>query len=469
MVTKQKVNQSEPETVQDYLLQKVGFTPWGSQKPILECNKRFMLVAGGDQAGKSVGASKKLLLRWYEDNEKWDETILYWLVAIDYEGCRQEFDFIVEDFTTLFGQSAVKHTNRIDPGTIELIVPGEKRPRMKIETKSAKDPRTLRMKAPHGIVACEASQLDLETYNRMSLRVGPKRGWLYMSGSFEGSLGWYPSLWNAWRGPWPDRQSFSIKTEDNLYLFPGGADDPEILRMKTDASDDYIQERMMGLPSPPKGIVFHEIRADIHVRDIEYTPGEPVHLWIDPGYGSAAAIMVYQIIDEQVRGIDEVYEVGLVASELIQICQERPWWKDVRFGVVDAYGKQHHNMRAVAEVWSAPPPEGAGLYLSSQKVDQKEGIERFRGFLKPNPLTGEPKIVWNVKCKGILSELGLMPNPFDGQTKVYRWKTDREGNIVGDTPENKHNDGIKATIYGLVDNYGYSSVRSGGSFSVKRF
>ena len=62
-----------------------------------------------------------------------------------------------------------------------------------------------------------------------------------------------------------------------------------------------------------------------------------------------------------------------------------------------------------------------------------------------------------------------MPNPFDGQTKVYRWKTDREGNIVGDTPENKHNDGIKATIYGLVDNYGYSSVRSGGSFSVKRF
>ena len=51
-----------------------------------------------------------------------------------------------------------------------------------------------------------------------------------------------------------------------------------------------------------------------------------------------------------------------------------------------------------------------------------------------------------------------MPSPMDGQTRAYRWKVDREGNIVGQTPDDKNNHGVKADIYGIVERYGFGYV-----------
>ena len=67
--------------LRDYLFSKVGFTPTKEQKVILESDYRFNLVAGGEQAGKSLIASKYLLGRFAETEERG----LYWLVAADYE------------------------------------------------------------------------------------------------------------------------------------------------------------------------------------------------------------------------------------------------------------------------------------------------------------------------------------------------------------------------------------------------
>jgi len=59
----------------------------------------------------------------------------------------------------------------------------------------------------------------------------------------------------------------------------------------------------------------------------------------------------------------------------------------------------------------------------------------------------------------LISELGGCPNPKDGQTRVYKWKMDREGNVVGDVPEDKNCDATKAIIYGLIDLFGYSTAQ----------
>ena len=78
----------------DYLFSKLEFDPTAKQKPIVECRKRFILVAGGEQAGKSMVASKYLVSRFLEN----EEPGLYWLVAADYERTRAEFDYLVQDF-----------------------------------------------------------------------------------------------------------------------------------------------------------------------------------------------------------------------------------------------------------------------------------------------------------------------------------------------------------------------------------
>jgi hypothetical protein len=440
-------------SVNEYIFSRLEFMPTPIQADILRSKKRFVLVAGGEQAGKSMVASKYLISRFLENEGRG----LYWLVAADYERTRAEFDYLVEDFATLGILSEV--SKRVDPGRI-LLADGTK-----IETKSAKDPRTLAMRAPDGIIGCEASQLDLNSYHRLRSRVAPKRGWLFLSGTFEGSLGWYPQLFASWQAGGEDEKAFSLPSYSNTHLYPQGARDPEILRLKAVASDEFFMERIQGIPCPPSGLVFGEFRADLHTdSEAVYVKGEPVYLWMDPGYAGAYAVEAVQEINGQLCVFDEVYERGLTTEEVITAVTNRPWWPDVHSGTIDIAGYQHQAMSAPAEMWM----EKTGIYLDAQKIRINEGTERLKGFMKTDPVTSRPGIVINPECRGILSEFGAVPSPFDGQTHAYRWKSDRDGNIVGETPDDKNNHGIKAVIYGLVSRFGYGMVQNREFIKIRR-
>ena len=431
----------------------VDFEPTDLQKRILNSDKRFILVAGGEQAGKSMVASKFLLQKFLTD----ESPGLYWLVAADYERTRAEFEYLSQDFAKIGILAEV--SKRVDPGRI-VLADGTR-----IETKSAKDPRTLAMRAPNGILGCEASQLDLETFYRLRGRCAPKAGWLFLGGTFESSLGWYPQTFSTWESGVGEEQSYSLPSYSNFHLYPGGREDPEIKRLEAFASDDFFMERIEGRPVPPRGLVFNEFRASIHSGEVEYVPNEPVHIWMDPGYAGGYALEAVQIIDDTVRVFDEIYEIGLVTEEMADIAMAKPWWKDVQYGVIDIAGRQHQAMPAPAEVWLSK----TGLYLASEKVPINDGTERLKSFLKVDPITGYPRITIDAKCKGVLSEFGAVPNPFNNQTQAYRWKQDREGNIVGNTPEDKYNHGIKALIYGLVHHFGFSYSADRQKIKVKHW
>jgi len=444
------------------LFDAVDFVPTQPQSEILAADKRFVLVTGGEQAGKSMMASKFLLYRWLDvatqiEKGEIEGPGLFWLVAADYERTRAEFQYLVQDFASL---GLLKESSkRVDPGIILLADDTQ------IKTKSARDPRTLAMEAPHGIVGCEASQLDLETFYRLRSRCAPRKAWMLLTGTMEGSLGWYPQLRQAWAHGVGDEIAFSLPSYTNTHLYPGGKDDPEIQRLKELSSDDFYMERIEGIPMPPRGLVFPEFRADIHVKEVNYVPEEPVYLWMDPGYAGAYAIVASQEINGVVQIFDEVYETGLITSQMIDVCKTRPWWKDVHGGAIDIAGTQHQAMAAPVEVWSS---EG-GLYLNSRRVRINEGIERMKSFLKVDPLINVPKLVIHPECHGILSEFGAAPSPLDGQTRAYRWKMDRDGMIVGEEPDDRNNHAIKATIYGLVDRYGFVQSQDRRVIKVKRW
>ena len=273
-------------------------------------------------------------------------------------------------------------------------------------------------------------------------------------------------MFTAWaNGADKDARAYSLPSYTNVHLYPGGATDPEILKLRDFSSDDFYMERIEGKPSPPQGLVFPEFRPDAHIADVEYEKDVPVHLWMDPGYAGAYAIEVIQVKGDQIQVIDEIYEQGLVTDDMIDIAMSRPWWPDVHFGVIDVGGTQHQAMASPAEMWL----DQAGLYLSSQKVRINEGTERLKGWLKIDSKTHAPRLVIAPHCHGILSEFGVVPSPFDGQTRAYRWKTDRDGNIVGDVPEDKNNHGVKALIYGLVDRFGYAYLDHKNKITVKRW
>ena len=448
------------------LYEETGVLPTPEQAEILASGRRFTLVAGGEQAGKSVVAALFLMLKFFElPNTRVIKTrrgrvyihkpALYWLVGATYGETEREFRYLAEWFDAL---GLLAHaTKRVNPGRI-VLTDGTR-----IETKSAVDPRTLSKEAPDGIIGCEASQLDSTVFSRMRGRVTPKNGWIFLAGTFESSVGWYPQLFKAWQQGGPDRRSYSLPSWTNRTLYPGGRDDPQLAALQADSTDDFFMERIAGQPVPPRGLVVPEVRPEVHVRGVSYVL--PVRLAVDPGYAGAYAVEALQHIDGREVIIDEIYERGLVTEEIIAMAQSRPWWPDVEGGVIDVAGYQHQSMPAPAEVWS----EEGDVFLSASRVSINDGTQRLRSFLKVPAGDHGPKLLIGSHCKGILSELGVTPNPFDGQTRPYRWKTDREGNIVGRVPEDRYNHAVKAVIYHLVDKYGYASRPRAEKFLVKRF
>jgi len=448
------------------------------QPRILASEKRFVLVVGGEQGGKSIVLSKGFAKRLLDDFEKHKgfgdgqgPPLLYWLIGSAYGETIKEFQYISQDLELL--GMPVHYSKRVDPGYIEVKFSDERRPRIRIETKSATDITKMSKDSPHGIIICEADQCDLIVFERAQGRATPRQAWILMAGTLEHESSWFSQLAEAWLSGADDRQSFRLPSHSNATLYPGGRLDPKILDLERHSSDAFFRQRIEGIPSPPVGLVFHEFRADLHIRDLKWIRGEHIYMWEDPGYGSesAHALEIAHIIDGQIQVFDEIYERGKITADIIHIAMNRPWWKerdDAGISLVSDphYKDQHHSMTSVQEEWLRPP---ARMYASGERVRIRPGIERLKGFLKPDPIFREPKIVFAPHLQGVLSELGAVPSPFDGQIRAYKWKTDREGNVYGENPEDRYNHGLKAIIYGIVSVFGYGYTAGMQKIKMRRW
>ena len=444
-------------------LEMLGWEPTWGQAPILVCRKRFILVSGGEGSGKSQIAEKHALLRIWES----EEGKLFWLAGDDYAQVEREFAYLRADLATLGLLDVKRSTERVDPGRL-VTVDGRR-----IETKSLRDEGKIGRDGPDGVVVCEAGLISWSAYMRLQGRVARNRGWMFLCGTLElgNTSGWFPTLKKVWASGAGDSQSFSLPTYSNTFSFPGGLEDPEIKRIEAATSDEYFRLRIMGEIVPPQGLVFPEFRPDIHVKDVSWVGEEtPVYIWEDPGYGSSAhAVEVAQVIDGQVQVFDEIYLKGKITSEIIQVCQVREWWKSPKFLVSDPFYKdQHHSQRSVAETWVAE----TGLVAGGERVPIVMGIERVKTFLKVDPLSGESRLAISPRCEGLLSEFGMVPNPLKGPDYgnicAYKWRVDGDGRVVGEVPEDRYNDAIKALTCGLVWQFGYARDNRRSVIKVKR-
>ncbi len=426
----------------------VGYEPTETQDVIHQDQSRAKLVAGGERGGKSETGSKELESHWFIDiAAKEKGKALYWLLGDDYAACRGEWDYIVQDFTKL-EILASPPTKNIDPG--EIVLQDETR----IITKSARYPEKIATEAPDGIVICEAAQIEYEVFLRAWSRLAEKRGWLYMSGTFEEEdyVGWYRELYELGQSfNQLGVKSFSIPSWSNLYVYPGGRNDPEILRLEAGMTKERFQERFGGVPCPKTGRVVTEFANSIHVRPCEFDKNIPVELAVDPGYAGAYAVEVIQDLGEQIALIDEIYVQGVVTKDIILMAKKTEWWDAVIGGAIDIAGKQHQAMAAPVEVWLSE-----GVSLRSKKVNIEDGIDLLRTHLKQHPVTGKPGVIVDPKCRGFISECGGGKSPVDDGGLWMRDKNTLK-------PIERNNHACKALIYYLSNKYGFVGERKAPS------
>ena len=470
--------------------------PYSYQTEVLADDHLTCLIAGGEQVGKSfTGAMKffRILMGFLGEYSHRAAGEVAWLVGLSYEQTSSEFEYIkawLKEVQTALPkdvQFSFEASNKIDPGWIRIAVA---RGTFTIKTKSVDDAAaSIRGESPIVTLHCEAAITTHDVYTRLRTRVGrarsdyPGYGAIIMISTFEGSTGWYPILYSQWQLPATmekeNAASYSMPSFSNIFTYKKGEKDPEIQRMKAEVGEDEYKERILAIPSPPKGRVHETFDPTVHVlpQIAKYNPDEDVLIGIDPGYSGQPSSYAVEVVQRRrlpckrlhYQGIDEIFEWKLTNDKICAIAMTRPWWKaPVKHGVVDVAGTYHAGAQdPVSEVWQ----KLTGLVLQAEKIDVLPGIRRMDSMLNlcVDSKCGQPVFVLSPNMPGAMAELGGLPHPHDKRVHPYKWATDRTGTVIGHTPNDQYNDATKALTYLFINKLGYTNTeRSRKKIRVKK-
>lgn len=425
--------------------EQMGYVPTEAEAEIICFLARLDLVGGGERSGKSQTLACVVSARaWLKADQEKRETLI-WLVGRRYVDARVEFDYCQQIFSRLrmLDPSKLSYPQK---GPLVLVADTPGGGSIRIETVSAKETYNLGRKAPDEIGICEAAMLPQGSYLRCFGRTMEKRGNILMSGTFEGSLGWYVDLWREWQKDNPlNGKSYSLSSASNSYIFPGGDKDPELERMRIAYAHvpGLFEERCEGKPAPPMGLIFREFRherdeergLEPHVQDVPFMEHLPVWLAIDPGWSSPYAVVAVQFAGDVVRVFDELYVTEHLVEHIVDILSEREWWGNTEALVLDVAAPDHKaNWR-----------DFTGLTVYSQKVGKAEGNTRMHSFLSGPE--GRPLIIFDAEnCANTIAEFGK-----------FRTRDPRPDRERQDIWRDEFNHSIKALNYLLVQRFG--SVR----------
>lgn len=424
------LNSAARRQVKQVNFEAVGYVPNAQQVPIHMSEAGIVMVSGGEGSGKSYVTAADVIGR----NPFWR---LGYFVGPKYESAHKECDYLYQ-WLKQIGATTKEMYSRPTRGKIRL----ETTHGQVVESLSSEEgPKAITGtgESPDWIWMVEAGKQTYNIYLACLVRVNRVGGFLGLSGTPEESEFWYPQLYDRFQAENPEGgKSYNLPTWTNTALYPGGRSDPKIKQLEAVLTPAKFMERLGGVPQKPANLVYPEMDYATHVKFAPYWSGDsawrhlPVEVWVDPGYDGAYAVNAVQIRDDVVWQIDEVYVQYGFASDVILQCKERPWWDQVKGGVIDVAGRQHPGMRSHIEIWR----DEAQLELDSVRVLVDDGVQRHQTFLK-SPFSGEPRVFHDPRCVNTLQEYGL-------------YKRHPETGVIID----KFNHALKAFSYGEVYHFG---------------
>lgn len=243
---------------------------------------RFTLITGGVRAGKTTRGAFKAFKESLNPKAR-----LIWLVGPDYTQAQEEFRMIMEWCIQL---KLIRNPKE----DISSPMNGQRTLRTRlgctIQTKSAKHPETLAGVAPDGIVMCEPGQMSGEAFDMCIGRLIQKRGWMFLCGTLEDDItkprwAWYERLAVEWQKheEGAEQRAFSLPTWSNITVFPGGINDPEMVKARAMSSDYTWQRRYGGVPMGVENPVFPSMHESYSSEMFAY-PDEDVR-WVGGAIG----------------------------------------------------------------------------------------------------------------------------------------------------------------------------------------
>ena len=392
---------------------------WPEWQTVFDTPSPILLPVGGEGSGKSYQGALYGACRMFYDLQFDGE--LYWVVGFDFEDANKDFDYVLEfhrqldniDFDNTSQSAALNKQRYITTRTGQRVV-----------TISSYDFTKIARDEPMGIIGAEISRWFEETMQRCEGRLirNYPNSWGIFSGSFESSDGWLFDLHQYAQGP-NERgiRSFSIPSWANRIKYPGGREDPAILRAEAGYSPEKFLERFGAVPTPSKRMVCHSFRRALHVDyNLEYDEDLPVYVAIDPG-GIVYNVSFAQFTDDgEIHMLDEIYVHRWPHDAVINEFKSRPLSAVVEGGAIDIASTQPQNAMPLSfDAWY----RDTGLTLWAEKHTVDDTVDRLLWALAPNPHTGRPRLRISPRCEGLIAEMGGGKSPVPDGGPWLRYET----------------------------------------------
>ena len=424
-------------------LRLIEFAPHPKQLEILAAIEQVILLGGAIHGGKSMVASVMTLLDYLRDLHRVQtapgQPREYWVVGHRVEDTYYEWLYLNTYFTKL----GIMGQKKSDPPQFTL----NDGMGTVFKVKFSSDPSKLSGVAPLGILVCEAGNVLSSAFDYLLIRSGLRDVRMIIAGSLEeNKQPWFTARYTEYLVPHDDMRAFPLRPADNLALFPDGDQSPKLQKIKGRVTEQSYAERIEGIPTTGKGLVYPEFDPLLHImREYEYRPDQAVWIWQDPGYSHMNALLAVQYYGGVVHIFDEVH-LNITTQAMIETVQARYWWANPnkRLVVDPYYATAHFSAQSMEEIWA----EKTGLANEGIRHGIHEGINRVKSVFRPHPATGEAQIKVHIACRGLLSELGVVPKGPNMELQPYKFKILPDGRQLPN-PVDANNDACDALRNGL--------------------
>lgn len=375
----------------DKLFEKIGYSPHSiNQKNAHESKARFRVACCGRRWGKSTWAAREMLKRMFVPNT------YHWIIGPTYMLGEKEFRIIYHDMFSKLKMGTLKGMKRsynVKQGDMRIETPWN----TVLEVKSADRPDSLVGEGLDSAIMSEAAlhnRLTWEMYIEPAL--SDKRGCADFPSTPRG-YNWYEGLWRLGQDTdLPMYESWRFPTWTNPVSFPGGREDPEILRIERQVSKAHFLQEYAAEFTAFEGQIYEEWDPTIHIQDIKYEPMWKNYITFDFGFKDPFCAYDIMVDPSDNVYVWREYQVsGMSTWEHAQIIRGRrnpPGYRvDGMFG----------DPRGADEIATLQIVLGS---VYAPDVPWIQGIEAIKRWMKLQP-DGKPKLYVDRSCYHMTRQL----------------------------------------------------------------
>jgi len=295
----------------EVLFEKLGYAPQDNgQWDMHNSTARFRTACCGRRWGKSLWAGHEMTVQMFTPDT------INWIVGPKYVLAEREFRVVYNDFKKLgLLDKRCKSSYNVRQGDMRIYFKDLNSLCLCV---SADKQDSLVGEGLSHVIMSEAAKHKLSTWQ---MYIEPALSDLRGSADFPSTpqgFNWFKAMYDLGQSPdQPEYASWHQPTWTNLLRFPGGYDDPELVRIRKARSNLWWDQEYGAKFTAYEGLIYQAFRPDIHVQPITYEPAWENWLAIDFGFKDPTVcldIMVHPAT-QRVYVWREYYVMQKIASD----------------------------------------------------------------------------------------------------------------------------------------------------------